>query len=337
MKKNIKTTLLILATISISNLSFGQFTGTCPETSTCNVGIGTSTPSAKLTIFQDQSFLSMPGSTFSNPFEINRRVLSGMSTITQSMFTLTPTGRIGIFNGNPSSLFHINAPNIAYPSFEITKNFGTSVSQIITEPMNYTLSQLSQSSLLAQKDASIIFSDNANGNNVSASLVIAPRMSSNAGGIKIGSTGDLSVINSELILNNSRLVINDGTTNQFQITANGLVAARQIDVHLDPIPDFVFHSAFDADSAAYYAETGQYKAMTLAEVDTFVQVNRHLPGIKSAAEYEQAGSINVGELQLQLLQKVEELTLYNIELMKQLEALKQKQILLEQQLKSNSK
>ena len=68
-----------------------------------------------------------------------------------------------------------------------------------------------------------------------------------------------------------------------------------------------------------------------------MQVNRHLPGIKSAAEYEQAGSINVGELQLQLLQKVEELTLYNIELMKQLEALKQKQILLEQQLKSNSK
>jgi hypothetical protein len=61
------------------------------------------------------------------------------------------------------------------------------------------------------------------------------------------------------------LVINDGTTNQFQVTANGLVAARQIDVHLDPIPDFVFHSAFDADSAAYYTETGQYKAMTLAE------------------------------------------------------------------------
>jgi hypothetical protein len=57
--------------------------------------------------------------------------------------------------------------------------------------------------------------------------------------------------------------------------------------------------------------------MTLAEVVTFVRVNRHLPVIKSVAECEQAGSINVGELQLQLLQKMEELTLYNIELIKQ--------------------
>ncbi len=331
MKKHIKSLLLLGSVVSISNLAFGQFTGSCPETSTCNVGIGTSTPSAQLTIFDDQTFGTLPGTPVVNPFEINRKIFSGTSTLTESMFTLTPSGRIGIFNSNPSSLFHINAPSIGDIPFEITKKLISTTSQLVVDPLNYNSIQLGQSTLINQKDASIIFSDNANGDNVSASLVIAPRMSSNAGGIKIGNTGDLSVINSELVLNNSRLVINDGTTNQFQITATGLVAARQIDVHLDPIPDFVFHSAFDTDSAAYYTETGRYIAMTLAEVDTFVRANRHLPGIKSAADYQEAGSINVGELQLQLLQKVEELTLYNIELMKQLEALKQKQLLLEEQ------
>jgi hypothetical protein len=65
--------------------------------------------------------------------------------------------------------------------------------------------------------------------------------------------------------------------------------------------------------------------MTLQEVEAYVQANRHLPGIKSAADYQKTGSINVGELQLKLLQKVEELTLYNIQLMKEIEELNKKQ------------
>ncbi len=120
-----------------------------------------------------------------------------------------------------------------------------------------------------------------------------------------------------------------GTTN-FKVDENGLLIARRIDVHLDPIPDYVFHAAFNKDSAAYYDSTGVYKFMTLQQVDSFVQTNKHLPGIKSAGEYQQAGTMNVGELQLLLLQKVEELTLYNIQLMKEIEELKKKQTLLEQ-------
>jgi hypothetical protein len=116
------------------------------------------------------------------------------------------------------------------------------------------------------------------------------------------------------------------------VDANGLLIARQVDVHLDPIPDYVFHAAFDKDSATYYDSIGVYKPMTLQQVDTFVKANRHLPGVKSAADYQKAGSINVGELQLTLLQKVEELTLYNIQLMKELEEMKKKQTELEQKL-----
>jgi len=67
----------------------------------------------------------------------------------------------------------------------------------------------------------------------------------------------------------------------------------------------------------------------LGEVGTFVKTYRHLPGIKSAADYEKEGSVNVGELQIKLLEKVEELTLYNIKLMQELEELKKKQAELE--------
>jgi len=137
-------------------------------------------------------------------------------------------------------------------------------------------------------------------------------------------TGDIISYNGSIKTQNS-----SGTTN-FKVDGNGFLIARQIDVHLDPIPDYVFHAAFDQDSADFYDSTGVYKPVTLQQVDTFVQANRHLPGIKSAADYKQAGSINIGELQLQLLQKVEELTLYNIQLMKELQELKKKQTELEQ-------
>jgi len=143
--------------------------------------------------------------------------------------------------------------------------------------------------------------------------------------------GNALALNGNFIARNGSLRTQNssGTTN-FKVDENGLLIARQIDVHLDPIPDYVFHAAFDKDSAEHYDSMGVYKSMTLQELDTFVQVNRHLPGIKSATDYQQTGSINVGELQLKLLQKVEELTLYNIQLMKEIEELKKKQAKLEQ-------
>jgi hypothetical protein len=58
--------------------------------------------------------------------------------------------------------------------------------------------------------------------------------------------------------------------------------------------------------------------MGLPELKNFVRTERHLPGIKSAEEYKKAGSLNVGELEVKPLEKVEELTLYNIQLNQEL-------------------
>lgn len=72
-----------------------------------------------------------------------------------------------------------------------------------------------------------------------------------------------------------------------------------------------------------------YCLRPLSEVQSFIQENRHLPEIQSAVEMQQNG-VSVNELQFQLLQKIEELTLYIIEQDKQIQELQQKVEHLEQ-------
>ena len=51
-------------------------------------------------------------------------------------------------------------------------------------------------------------------------------------------------------------------------------------------------------------------------------LHKHLPGIPSASEVEEKGSVDLGEMNTLLLQKVEELTKYIIDLQKQIDELK---------------
>ncbi|HCS21313.1 MAG TPA: hypothetical protein DIW47_12260 [Bacteroidetes bacterium] len=134
------------------------------------------------------------------------------------------------------------------------------------------------------------------------------------------------VLGSTLLQGNTviqgNLTVNNGTNNQFQVTSNGLLIARQVDVHLDPIPDYVFHAAFNKDSAALYSKAGNYKMLSLYEIDDFVKKHHHLPGIKSASQYESIGTVNLGELNAKLLEKIEELTLHTISQQREIDNLK---------------
>ncbi|MBC9795837.1 hypothetical protein [Sinomicrobium weinanense] len=60
---------------------------------------------------------------------------------------------------------------------------------------------------------------------------------------------------------------------------------------------------------------------SLEEVQAHIKEKRHLPGIPSAKEMEEEG-INLKEMNLKLLEKVEELTLYVIELKTEIKKLK---------------
>ena len=59
---------------------------------------------------------------------------------------------------------------------------------------------------------------------------------------------------------------------------------------------------------------------SLSEVKTFISENKHLPDIKSAEEMQENG-IGINELQIQLLQKIEELTLYILQQDERIKAL----------------
>lgn len=67
---------------------------------------------------------------------------------------------------------------------------------------------------------------------------------------------------------------------------------------------------------ADYVFKKDYKLMSLSEVETYIADNGHLPGVPAAEEVRESG-IDVALMDAKLLEKVEELTLYMIELKKE--------------------
>jgi trimeric autotransporter adhesin len=72
---------------------------------------------------------------------------------------------------------------------------------------------------------------------------------------------------------------------------------------------------------ADYVFENHYKLMPLSEVESFVKKEKHLPGVPSASELIKSG-LDLGEMQAKQMEKIEELTLYMIELKKDVEKLK---------------
>ena len=119
----------------------------------------------------------------------------------------------------------------------------------------------------------------------------------------IGCAGGMCT-NRFTIMDNGNVGI--GTTNPTsKLTVAGNIASREVKVTVDAGADFVFEKDYDLPS--------------LESVDKFIKENKHLPEIASAAEMKKEG-MNLSEMNIKLLQKIEELTLYTIEQNKRIEA-----------------
>jgi hypothetical protein len=70
-----------------------------------------------------------------------------------------------------------------------------------------------------------------------------------------------------------------------------------------------------------YVFNNNYKLLPLAELKKFIQQNNHLPNIPKASVIEKEG-IEVGDMQKKMMEKIEELTLYILDLQKQVDELK---------------
>jgi hypothetical protein len=99
------------------------------------------------------------------------------------------------------------------------------------------------------------------------------------------------------------------------LTVNGTIKAQEL--ILSPVgADFVFED--------------DYQLRSLDEVENYIKKNKHLPDIPSAKEMEKNG-VNTGKFHSNLLQKVEELTLYMIEMKKNQEIQSSKLKVLEEE------
>lgn len=96
------------------------------------------------------------------------------------------------------------------------------------------------------------------------------------------------------------------THNNAIFTANGKAVFKEVIVTSN-WADYVFDSGYELEP--------------LENVSSFIRENHHLKGFKSAAEYEEEG-LSVGDILKLQQEKIEELTLYMIDLKKQLDELR---------------
>jgi len=110
------------------------------------------------------------------------------------------------------------------------------------------------------------------------------------------------------------------TAPKYKLDVNGIIRAKEIKIEPKAWADYVFKK--------------DYLLPTLKEVETHINDNGHLPGIPSESQVMKEG-IDVAEMQIKLLQKIEELTLYIIEQEKDIEELKVENQKIRSQLKGS--
>ena len=236
------------------------------------------------------------------------------------------TSRVGVGTASPVVELHVADGDT--PTLRLEQNgssgFGTQVWDVAGNETNFFVRDVSNASTLpfrirpgASTNAININNDNNIGFNVDRSdypLHIKRATGALQDMVKLENNGDVTMIFSntngaaatpewKLASFNGDFFIGTPTTagaefllsntGDLTITGNFISGGTTLTV-----PDYVFEDDYDL--------------MTLAEVREFIDANGHLPRIPSAGEIN-AGGINLSEMQMALLEKIEELTLYTLE------------------------
>lgn len=93
-----------------------------------------------------------------------------------------------------------------------------------------------------------------------------------------------------------------------KLDINGTIRSKEVKIEATGWADFVF----DRD----------YKLPSLSQVESHINENKTLPGIPTEQQVKENG-IDLGDMQIKLLQKIEELTLYVIDQNKRIKALEE--------------
>jgi len=133
-------------------------------------------------------------------------------------------------------------------------------------------------------------------------------MNTNNGNVGIGTTFPLQklhVIGGALFSGN----VGIGTNNpSYKLSVNGTIQSTEVVVE-SGWADYVFEK--------------DYRLVPLEDVEMFIKENKHLPNMPSAKQIAENG-LHLGDVQKRMMEKIEELTLYVIELKKEIENIKNK-------------
>ncbi len=302
MKKAILSVSLILATSAIcfSQFNVSTFTPNDLYWNQGQVGIGLANPTSKLDISLSNNFMYEDLSGFKltypipalnqtippineNIFEIRQKAPIGTGFSTKMVVKVNGNVGIGIQNSNPL----LNSQRLV-----VTDN----------DPRKIDFHVIGFG-LFDGTNASALFGTNTG----------APY---GEWGIEYNDYGPISGLNFwkpagsngfgnyyMFISDKGNVSIGTDDSKGYKFAVKGKMIAEEIVVKLHGNwPDFVFKK--------------EYGLMSLEDVECFIKEHSHLPNIPSASEVEEAG-IPLGEMNAKLLQKIEELTLYLIELKKE--------------------
>jgi hypothetical protein len=296
-----------------------------------NVGIGTIDPLYKLDIRGESYSQGHTIQAYSPTLTLKRNTTTG--GYVQGIQTQQQDGTNNWFFGNHStSDFRISKGDFSAPKLIVTDtgNVGVGIVNPSTKLEVYNTAGQGHLTLLGNDDSSQELSRISLDYKIQGVDHVIGRISSfyqtqtnnGSGGLRFFSRYQGSLNEAMRLDSNGNIGI--GTTSPTaklevvgkssftdNMKVNAKIEAKEIKVTLTPTADFVFEE--------------DYNLPKLEEVEKHIKEKKHLPEIASAKQMEKEG-VNVGEFQIKLLQKIEELTLYTIEQNKKIEA-QNKQIL----------
>lgn len=296
-----------------------------------NVGIGTIDPLYKLDIRGESYSQGHTIQAYSPTLTLKRNTTTG--GYVQGIQTQQQDGTNNWFFGNHStSDFRISKGDFSAPKLIVTDtgNVGVGIVNPSTKLEVYNTAGQGHLTLLGNDDSSQELSRISLDYKIQGVDHVIGRISSfyqtqtnnGSGGLRFFSRYQGSLNEAMRVDSNGNIGI--GTTSPTaklevvgkssftdNMKVNAKIEAKEIKVTLTPTADFVFEE--------------DYNLPKLEDVEKHIKEKKHLPEIASAKQMEKEG-VNVGEFQIKLLQKIEELTLYTIEQNKKIEA-QNKQIL----------
>jgi len=278
-KNNEMKNIYLLIIVFITQTSFSQ--NTYPFPASGNVGIGTNNPVFNLDVYGSIGVGSH--SVNANSTKIFLRNPSGRTWAISSGANMVTESSFSIYNWSV---------NQTVPVFNIANNGNVSIG---------TYAEGFQSKLMIKENGS---SDNIwRGRIVASGDLNAIVMGEYGGKAWLGAHNSYLSAWSDLIIQGGGGNVGIGMTNPTnKLDVNGTIHSKEVKVDMAGWSDFVFKK--------------EYNLPTLEEVEKHITEKGHLENIPSEEEVLKNG-INLGEMNAKLLQKIEEMMLYIIEIKKE--------------------